>query len=73
MCAVMYNCNSVVELLLKTPNILIEVNLKSDKWSALYFAVYSNNNEALKLLLNVPNINVNTGELVNNSGESAVL
>ena len=60
MVAVENNHNSVVELLLKTPN--IDVNLKSD-WGncALYHAVYySRNNEALKLLLDVPNIHVNS-------------
>merc|ERR1719295_2316585 len=62
--AVGKNHNSVVELLLNTPN--IEVNLKSETgWSALHESVMSYNIEALKLLLNVPNINVNT---VNNNG-----
>ena len=60
--------NSVVELLLKTPN--IDVNLKSDRgYGALHQAVISKNNEALKLLLNVPNIDVN---IVTNTGRSAV-
>jgi len=56
--AVHKNHNSVVELLLNTPN--IDVNLK-DRWGncALLHAVMSKNNEALKLLLNVPNIDVN--------------
>ena len=73
--AVIKKHNSVVELLLNTPN--IDVNWRSeygdylyllldqeivdiDGWSALHHAVYTNNNEALKLLLNVPNIDVNS-------------
>ena len=62
------NHNSVVELLLNTPN--IDVNLKSI-WGrcALHCAVRSKNNEALKLLLDVPNIDVN---IVDSDGESAV-
>ena len=44
---------SVVELLLKAPN--IDVNQKNDRGnSALHVAMESENNEALKLLLNVP-------------------
>jgi len=54
--------NSVVDLLLNTPN--IDVNQ-----SALYWAVEENNNEAVKLLLNVQNIDVNS---VDYSGESAL-
>ena len=66
--AVSYYQNSVVELLLKTPN--IDVNLKSDRGRcALYEAVRSENNEALKLLLNVPTIDVN---IVDNNGDSAL-
>ena len=68
MWAVCFEHNSVVELLLNTPN--IDVNWKSD-WAqcALYFAVSHQNNEALKLLLNVPNIDVN---IVDNHRWSAV-
>jgi len=58
MWAVMNNHNSVVELLVKTPN--IDVNLKNDKgYCALHLAVWKKNNEASKLMLNVPNIDVN--------------
>jgi len=69
MWAVDENHNSVVELLLKTPN--IDVNLKSN-WGAcsLHLAVGRKNNEALNMLLDVPNINVN---IVYNYGVSAVL
>ena len=68
MWAVENHYNSVVELLLKTPN--IDVNLKEDGgWSALHRAVSRRNNEALKLLLNVQNIDVN---IVTNNGYSAV-
>ena len=83
--AVRYNHSSVVELLLKTPN--IDVNQKAffkDKggWSALHSAVArvtrvskvtrvtSNDVEVLKLLLNVPNIDVN---IEDNDGESALV
>jgi len=69
--------NSVVELLLKTPN--IDVNLRNKKgMSALHLAVWKNvenlavwknDNEALKLLLNVPNIDVN---LKDNRGRCAL-
>merc|ERR1712037_853084 len=68
--AVIYQHNSVVALLLNTPN--IDVNLKSGRdegLCALHWAVNESNNEAVKLLLNVPNIDVN---IVNNSGESAL-
>ena len=62
------NHHSVVELLLKTPN--IDVN-KKDKWGfcALREAVDKKNNELLKLLLDLPNIDVN---IVSNKGGSAV-
>ena len=66
--AVYNHHNSVVELLLKTPN--IDVNLKSINGScALRCAVTGKNNVGLKLLLNVPNIDVNS---VDNFGESAL-
>jgi len=68
--AVIYQHNSVLTLLLNTPN--IDVNLKSGRdegLCALHWAVNESNNEAVKLLLNVPNIDVN---IVNNSGESAL-
>merc|ERR1712037_991273 len=68
--AVIYQHNSVVALLLNTPN--IDVNLKSGRdegLCALHWAVNESNNEAVKLLLNVPNIDVN---LVNFDGKSAV-
>jgi len=58
--------NSVVALLLNTPN--IDVNLKSEMgFCALYFAV--RNSEGLKLLLNVSNIDVN---IVDSEGLNAV-
>ena len=76
MWAVMNNHNSVVDLLVKTPN--IDVNLKGD--SGLSFAltlavahIIENNIEpgieVLKLLLNVPNINVNS---VTDDGQTAL-
>ena len=67
--AVRKNHNSVVALLLKTPN--IDVNHKDDSEGccALHRAVIRKNIEALKLLLNVPNIDVNS---VTNSGKNAV-
>ena len=70
------NHNSVVALLLNTPN--IDVNLKNDYrdyygnygfHNALQGAVRRENIEALKLLLNVPNIDVN---IVDNHGRSAL-
>ena len=66
--AVHKNHNSVVELLLKTPN--IDVNQTND-WGvcALHGAVSGKNKQVLKLLLNVPNIDVN---IVDNKGKSAV-
>ena len=69
MCAVTEKHNSVVELLLKTPN--IDANQKDDNEGccALHLAVTFENIEALKLLLNVPNIDVN---IVDTDGESAV-
>ena len=83
--AVRNNHSSVVELLLKTPN--IDVNQKAffkDKggWSALHSAVArvtrvskvtrvtSNDVEVLKLLLNVPNIDMN---IEDNDGESPLV
>jgi len=66
--AVMNNCNSVVALLLNTPN--TDVNLKSDWGScALHCAVNRQNTEGLEMLLNVPSIDVNS---VDNDGQSAV-
>ena len=68
MWAVAKRHNSMVELLLKTPN--IDVNLRSKRGEcALHHAVIEKNNEALKLLLNVPNINVN---IVDKSGWNAL-
>merc|ERR1712218_50299 len=65
--AVRHNCNSVVALLLKTPN--IDVNQRDDyRRCALHRAVLADNIEALKLLLNVPNIDVN---IVDSYGENA--
>ena len=56
MWAVIYNHNSVVDLLLSTPN--IDVNQKNNYGKcALHWAV--RNTEGLKLLLNVPTIDVN--------------
>ena len=65
--AVINNHNSVVALLLNSPN--IDVNQKNNKGKcALHFVGQWQINEALKLLLNVPSIDVN---IVNN-GYSAV-
>ena len=68
MLAISFNHNSVVELLLKTPN--IDVNQKN-YWGAfaLNNAVYNSNIEALKLLLDLPSIDVN---IVDNYGNSLV-
>ena len=68
MVALSSNHNSVVELLLKSPN--IDVNQK-DNWGscALHLAASKQNIEALKLLLNVPNIDVN---IVDSEGANAV-
>ena len=66
--AVIYNHNSVVALLLNTPN--IDVNQKDNQGRcALHWAVTWENIEALKLLLNAPNIDVN---IVTNNGKSAL-
>ena len=66
MLAISFNHNSVVALLLKTPN--IDVNQKNDWGSfALNNAVYNSNIEALKLLLDFPSIDVN---IVDNYGNS---
>jgi len=68
MWAVINNHNSVVALLLNTPN--IDVNQKDNQGRcALHWAVTWENIEALKLLLNAPNIDVN---IVTNNGYSAV-
>jgi len=69
MWAVSLNHNSVVDLLLKKPN--IDVNLKSESsgFCALHCAVFSQNSDGLKMLLNVPNINVN---IMDNQGWSAL-
>ena len=68
MWAVDENHNSVVELLLNTPN--IDVNLKSVWGScALHDAVRCNNNEGLKQLLKIPNIDV---DIVNIDGRNAL-
>merc|ERR1711953_510545 len=68
MWAVSRSHNSMVALLLNTPN--IDVNLKTKSGlCALHCAVHSENNEGLKLLLNVPNIDVN---IVENNGWSAL-
>jgi len=68
--AVLFNHNSVVALLLNTPNIDVNIVDRHGE-SALHWAVneYNEYNETLKLLLNVPNLDVN---IVNNSGESAL-
>ena len=67
--AVRHNCNSVVALLLKTPN--IDVNQRDDyRRCALHWAVTKENNEALKLLLNAPGVDVN---IVDNSRKSVLL
>ena len=66
--AVRHNCNSVVALLLKTPNIY--VNQRDDyRRCALHWAVTKENNEALKLLLNAPGVDVN---IVDNSRKSVL-
>ena len=65
--------NSVVELLLNTPN--IDVNWENDQGHcALHVAVINQNIEALKLLLNVPDIDVSSVDMniVDNRGHSAV-
>merc|ERR1712079_939769 len=65
---VAYKHNSVVALLLNSPN--IDVNLKNNYGTcALHWAVNRQNTEGLKMLLNVPNIDVNS---VNNDGLCAV-
>ena len=67
--AVRHNCNSVVALLLKTPN--IDVNQRDDyRRCALHWAVTKENNEVLKLLLNAPGVDVN---IVDNSRKSVLL
>merc|ERR1711971_672766 len=68
--AVLFNHNSVVALLLNTPNIDVNIVDRHGE-SALHWAVneYNEYNETLKLLLNVPNLDVN---IVNTSGESAL-
>ena len=66
--AVRYKNNSVVALLLETPN--IDVNQKDDKGrSALHQSVTCGNNEALGLLLNASGIDVN---IVDKKGRSAL-
>ena len=66
--AVRYKNNSVVALLLKTPN--IDVNQRDDyRRCALHWAVTKENNEALKLLLNAPGVDVN---IVDNSRKSVL-
>jgi len=68
MVAVSRNHNSVVGLLLKTPN--IDVNQKDDDGKcALHWAAIWKNIEALKLLLEVPSIDVN---IVDHRGWSAL-
>ena len=69
-----WNHNSVVDLLLNTPNIDVNLTMTSDEhwcleWSALHWALQANNNEAFKLLLDVPTIDVN---VVDDNGLSAV-
>merc|ERR1711936_1153850 len=67
--AVRHNCNSVVALLLKIPN--IDVNQRDDyRRCALHWAVTKENNEALKLLLNAPEVDVN---IVDNSRKSVLV
>jgi len=68
--AVFNNHNSVVDLLLNTPN--IDVNQKDNHHGmcALHFALENwENNEAVKLLLNAPSIDVN---IVDNGGYNPV-
>ena len=68
MWAVKNKHNSVVELLIKTPN--IDVNQKDGFGrSALHWAMVENNCEALKLLLDVPGIDLT---IVGRDGWSAV-
>ena len=58
MLAILFNHNSVVEILLSKPD--IDVNWKAnDGFCALSWAVFKQNNEALKMLTNFPNIDVN--------------
>ena len=62
------NRNSVVDLLLKTPN--IDVNsVNNDGLCAVYWAAAENNIKGLKLLLSHPNIDVN---IADSKGRSAV-
>ena len=66
--AVRKNHNSVVELLLSSPN--IDVNIVCSRGqSAVYGAVKHKNIEGLKLLLKVPNIDVN---IKDENGKSAL-
>ena len=66
--AVYKHHNSVVELLLKTPN--IDVNQKDNYGRcALHLAMETKNNEGLKLLRSVPNIDVN---IVDNQSQTAL-
>ena len=66
--AVARNQNSVLSLLLSSPN--IDVNLNSeDGCCVLHHVLYNGNNEALKLLLAAPTIDVN---IVDTLGWSAV-
>ena len=59
MWAVRNNHNSVVALLLNTPNIDVNLRINRRGWCALREAVRSENNEALKMLLDLPNIDMN--------------
>ena len=66
--AVIYNHNSVVDLLLSTPN--IDVNLKDNiGGTGLMYAVSFQHNSVVTLLLNTPNIDVNQK---NNKGKCAL-
>ena len=62
------NCqhqNTVISLLLSSPNIDVNLKTKNHGGCALHFALYklpesSENNDALKLLLDAPTIDVNS-------------
>ena len=66
--AVTKNCkhqNTVISLLLSSPNIDVNLKTKNHGGCALHFALYklpesSENNDALKLLLDAPTIDVNS-------------